>query len=274
MRISLKGKWCCGGLAPEAVWHNGRRGLIATFQDGLGKPFFKSLRLAFAFTLIELLLVIAIIGILAALLMTAVVRSKNQAAKVVDMNNLRQIAIVMHLYSDDSNGHLAWVNLSDGDTNGAGWLYKNDYSVPPGPDEKKVETGLFWKTLQNSTLYWCPLDLMTNHQWFQWRAQQASSYVMNAAPAGYGRLIYPCLRLERMAPDAIAFYEPDENNPAYFNDGANYPNELIDTRHGGGGMVLTFGGSAELFKQKDWTAEEAITNRNRLWCYPDSPDGR
>src|ERR1017187_3460263 len=56
-----------------------------------------------AFTLIELLVVIAIIAILAALLLAAISGAKARANRAVCLNNLRQIALGVRMYVDDSN---------------------------------------------------------------------------------------------------------------------------------------------------------------------------
>ena len=108
-----------------------------------------------AFTLMELLVVIAIIGILAALLLPVLSKSKNQAAKTTDINNLKQTMMAVHLYASDDGDGLPPPNWDGGQGAITGWLYK---PAAPGTNSFVVQTGLLWATLGNTKLYLCPMD--------------------------------------------------------------------------------------------------------------------
>lgn len=59
----------------------------------------------FGFTLIELLVSIGIISILIGLMVPSLHGAKIQASQVKALNDLRQIAVSMHLYNEDSDGY-------------------------------------------------------------------------------------------------------------------------------------------------------------------------
>ena len=228
-------------------------------------------RRATGFTLVELLVVMGVIGVLAALLLPVVNHAKDHARRVTDINNLKQVTTATHLYTSDNRDILPWCNWGI-PLDRPGWLYTTHPS-DAGANRFRVETGLFWPTLQNARLYRCPQDAPA-HPMFQYRAQQSSSYVMNGAVCGYNRERYPSLRLEEFEPDAVILWETDEQEPAFFNDGASRPEEGVSLRHDAGALCATFGGAVSYSRFVNWYRDVACTDRSRLWCYPDSPDGR
>jgi type II secretory pathway pseudopilin PulG len=220
-----------------------------------------------------MLVVVAIIGILAALLLPVLSRAKNQGAESIDINNLKQISMAVQMYATDNHDFLPAPNWKKQDLAGyPGWLYTLDPSAQ-GPAQFVISKGLIWPTLKDQRLYLCPMDY-TNTALFRERDQQLSSYAINGAIVGFMRTNYPAEKLGSMHPDDVAFWETDETEPGFFNDGANFPSEGVSARHQNGAIKATFGASVSYSRLGAWYVQVYETNKNNLWCYPESPDGR
>jgi len=113
-----------------------------------------------AFTLVELLLVIAIIAILAALLLPALSAANARACRIQCLSNQRQLGMAWELYSSDANDLLA-LNLGGVSPDGT-------HRSPPGcwvtgnaacdADPATITSGTLFPYLGAVDLLHCPAD--------------------------------------------------------------------------------------------------------------------
>jgi prepilin-type N-terminal cleavage/methylation domain-containing protein/prepilin-type processing-associated H-X9-DG protein len=112
-------------------------------------------RAAIAFTLVELLVVIAIIAILAAMLLPALERAKERAKIATCAGNLRQIGLGVHLYADNNDGALPRCNVGSLWMNGGPPGENAAYSLANRPLNVYVGSGLD-KPMKDA--WRCPAD--------------------------------------------------------------------------------------------------------------------
>lgn len=65
------------------------------------------------FTILELSMVIAVIGVLAMILLPALARSREAGRRAACMTNLAQIGMAMRIYADENNRQLPWSGGND-----------------------------------------------------------------------------------------------------------------------------------------------------------------
>ncbi len=232
------------------------------------------------FTLIELLVVIAIIAILAALLLPALAKAKEKAIRVQCENNVKQVTTAMHMYTGESRDYLPEPNWNSPWLR-PGWLY--DASTGTVPDltaapyaanpQLAYRSGLLWDYIKNINVYRCPLD-RTNLPAWKSRAQKLTSYLMNGAVGGYGKISPNSYKAMQFRQDAIIFWQALETNPADWNDGSSSPDEGITKLHSLGTTVGVVDGHIEYLKTAKFFTEINILTKNRLFCNPGTVNGR
>jgi len=106
------------------------------------------------FTLVELLVVFAIIAILAALLLAALSAAKNRSQRTACLNNLRQINLGVRMYSDDSHDASPSPGSSGADLPNFGSLFLGYKAL------MKNYVGLKGASSPRDKLFACPADVM------------------------------------------------------------------------------------------------------------------
>ncbi len=256
-----------------------------------------------ASTLIELLIVIAMIGALITLLIPSLKRSMDLAASTVCQYNLREIGFVLRMYSQENQGWLPSTGRSDPVTAG----------LPPSNDA--WFTKLFPTYLQDPVSLSCPRDP------FGYRMEYASDlsspnvadyasygvndFIMNAGGGYLSNIerLRPTRPLDTilaadLGPDRMFFGnsrggQGPGRNSSLMSVGDGFdpykkqpPNPWLTTRHNVGINVLTLGGgirkarTAEMMKKpmqryyKDGAAGGCtLCNELGLYHYSFAKDG-
>ena len=141
------------------------------------------------FTLIELLVVIAIIALLMALLMPALERAREQAQRIICLNNMHQLTLAWMMYAEENEGKivngapLTVGGFSDAENYGharvptggqhqdelpwigVGWAggsfgsYQDGDKLTPEQQKNAIKEGAMWPYCSDLKLYRCPTGL-------------------------------------------------------------------------------------------------------------------
>ncbi len=223
-------------------------------------------------------MVVGIIAILLSLLLPALALARNSARKIECASNLRQLMQATIRYVADNDQLLPFPNWSTAGMfnqdipTQPGWLYRGPI-LNPG-SEAQLETGTLWPYLKMRTVYRCPMD---DNPGSYGPEHAMTSYVMNGATCGYDLSFFPALKYSSFPQTDVCFWESglgeDPANPGIRINGSDYPPNGLTARHGKGGCVVTFGGSATWMDDAEFMNEASHTP-GPLWCDPKRSDGR
>lgn len=229
------------------------------------------------FTLVELMIVMAIITVLVAILLPALHTAREHAIRLNCQSNCRQLLTAVFAYAADNQEAMPFPNWDGGGKTqyaAAGWLY----NAPIQPNQDDVRTGTLYRYLTTTQIYHCPAHVPP---YSSGPSENLTSWLMNGAISDYGgnwpvgtAMIH---RITTFRPDSIVFWEADEQitgTGAPWNDGSSFPFEAgITRRHFDHGASMgCFDGHVEWWSQADY-AYQVNQAPGRLWCNPDSANG-
>lgn len=235
-----------------------------------------------AFTLIEILVVIAIIGILSAILFPVFSRARENGRKTVCLSNMRQLGMAFQQYAQDSRGKYPlagnyqawnpgfahWVTGVPGGAGADGNLAALQEANGDFPyvDGKKavVETGALFPYVKSTAVYICPSNRDGK--------VKGLSYSMNCAVSGLNTSFI------RSPGDIILLVDEEYATDGFFwaantkvyTDNGNSTDKLT-TEHNGGGNFLFADGHVKYFPFESFpldSSNEGLANKGRMTGSP------
>jgi prepilin-type N-terminal cleavage/methylation domain-containing protein/prepilin-type processing-associated H-X9-DG protein len=240
-----------------------------------------------AFSLVELLVVVAIIGILASLLLPALSRARQSASGAECRNNLRTLGLALRMYTDESHQYpITWGATLLGVNSEWGVLAMSDWKDTLVPHVRVQGENFTRKAATMRTLR-CPLVLRKEDG-----ARANSQYAYNASGTarfqdpinlglgGYkrGNMILPTAESQVRAPSnmiAIGDVSPGDTMelpPGFplrriFGGSGRFDvcstNRMLwpGSPHGGAANLLFIDGHVESGRQTNWVAATDIARR-------------
>lgn len=191
---------------------------LARTNHQMSQPAYRARTVSGAFTLVELLVVIGIIGILASLLLPVLSRAQSKAQGSACLNQLRQLALANLLYADDFQGRLPY-NYGAADTKKTiqfgGFRNWANNVISWELDEDNTNTvwlargGLGPYVSGNTDVFRCPADrALSGIQRAGGWTRRTRSYSMNAMVGNAGEFSYTGYNVNN--PEYAQFFKESE----------------------------------------------------------------
>ena len=233
-----------------------------------------------AFTLIELLIVIAIIAILAGMLLSTMSRGQARAQRIGCLSNYRQLQLCWLMYAEDHQDALPPNATSPGMSRegwiatAASWVTGNAWT---DSTTANVEQGALFPYNRTARIYKCPADRATVRdpgKLPRVRSVSMSMY-MNDSPAAADPMCWHRLSQVRDPPPARALVFMDEHQDSIENGrfvisqpGDGRWLDFLATRHDNGCTVTFADGHAEPWR---WLEPNTLVIAKRSGYLQDLP---
>jgi prepilin-type N-terminal cleavage/methylation domain-containing protein/prepilin-type processing-associated H-X9-DG protein len=235
-----------------------------------------------AFTLVELLVVVAIVGLLAALLLPALNRAQAKAQGASCLNNLKQLQLAWQMYVDDHSGKLPenYADLSTGVWRSSSNSWAGPSSAPFDLDDSAIRRGTFFRLgyIRATGTFRCPSDDSEARGWNDRSAgvPRSRSYSMNGNFAGRAEEAQLVFERENLTYDPSKIFvfideHEDSIDDAQFlvwpNPDDRWVNMPAD-RHARNGVLSFADGHVEQWK---WKGPKAFKKKQSYWKRADNP---
>ncbi len=209
------------------------------------------------FTLIEILIVVAILAILAALLFPTFSRTRENARRASCQSNMKQLGLAFQQYTQDNDEMLPNVRILPADE--GGWMYLTVFPASESSGGYQPTRGGLFSYVKSTQIYVCPSDSKGRSSGNSYSANGCVFNALDAAGLGTGKNLAAfdntaqwLLLGEESSPLPPAPYTAADQFANSTNDGylahRNTGDDPLSTRHLDGSNVLFLDSHVKWFR--------------------------
>ena len=227
-------------------------------------------------TILELLVVVSIIGLLAAMVLPALHRAQAKAHGVSCLNNLKQLQMGWQMYVDDHGGKvpLNYADLSTGVWRSSSNSWAGPSSAPFDPDDSAIRQSSLFRLgyVQSPATFVCPGDdaTVSRRDGKSAGLPRSRSYAMNGNFGGRGQEAQLVFWRENLSYDPTKVFvfideHEDSIDDAHFLTWPNPDDRWVNLpagRHNRSGTLSFADGHAENWK---WKWRKQFGKKESYW---------